>query len=47
MATVTLKKLRKTYGKTDVLHGLSFDVAGGEFIASVGPSGCSNPPLWV
>ncbi|WP_022705165.1 ABC transporter ATP-binding protein [Pseudorhodobacter ferrugineus] len=42
MATVSLQNLRKTYGKTEVLHGLSLDVADGEFVVLVGPSGCGK-----
>lgn len=42
MATVTLKDLTKTFGKTEVLHGINLDVADGEFIVVVGPSGCGK-----
>jgi len=42
MATVTLKDLVKTYGKTKVLHGINLDVQDGEFIVIVGPSGCGK-----
>lgn len=42
MATIRLQNLRKTYGKTNVLHGLDLDVADGEFVVFVGPSGCGK-----
>ena len=42
MATVSIKNLVKTYGKTEVLHGISLDVADGEFVVLVGPSGCGK-----
>ena len=45
MATVTFQDLRKSYGKTEVLKGVSFDVADGEYIVLVGPSGCGKSTL--
>ncbi|PJI91866.1 carbohydrate ABC transporter ATP-binding protein (CUT1 family) [Yoonia maricola] len=45
MADVSITALDKTYGTFDVLHGVSFDVADGEFIALVGPSGCGKSTL--
>ena len=42
MATVTLRNLVKAYGKTEVLHSISLDVANGEFVVFVGPSGCGK-----
>jgi len=42
MATVTLRNLVKTFGKTEVLHGINLDVQDGEFIVVVGPSGCGK-----
>jgi multiple sugar transport system ATP-binding protein len=42
MATVSLKKLTKRYGKFEVLHGINLDVADGEFVVLVGPSGCGK-----
>lgn len=42
MANVKLKKLTKTYGKTEVLHGIDLAVEDGEFIVFVGPSGCGK-----
>ena len=42
MATISLKKLTKTFGKTEVIHGIDLDVADGEFVVFVGPSGCGK-----
>ncbi len=43
MATVTLRKLRKRYGRgPPVLEGLDLDIADGEFLTLVGPSGCGK-----
>ena len=45
MATVSLKDVRKSYGSTEVIHGVSVDIADGEFIVIVGPSGCGKSTL--
>ncbi|WP_370402700.1 sn-glycerol-3-phosphate ABC transporter ATP-binding protein UgpC [Sulfitobacter sp. JB4-11] len=45
MATVTLQDVRKSFGPTDVIHGISTDIADGEFIVIVGPSGCGKSTL--
>ncbi|WP_299476027.1 sn-glycerol-3-phosphate ABC transporter ATP-binding protein UgpC [uncultured Roseibium sp.] len=45
MATVTLENLRKSYGNTEVIHGVDIDIADGEFIVIVGPSGCGKSTL--
>ncbi|MEC4720236.1 sn-glycerol-3-phosphate import ATP-binding protein UgpC [Noviherbaspirillum sp. CPCC 100848] len=49
MAQVHLKNITKTYGKGDkgvaVIHGISIDIADGEFIVMVGPSGCGKSTL--
>ncbi|MEO0914984.1 MAG: ATP-binding cassette domain-containing protein, partial [Pseudomonadota bacterium] len=42
MAGIALKNLTKTYGKTEVLHGIDLEVADGEFVVLVGPSGCGK-----
>ena len=45
MATVTLKDVKKSFGATDVIHGVDVDIADGEFIVIVGPSGCGKSTL--
>jgi sn-glycerol 3-phosphate transport system ATP-binding protein len=49
MAQVHLKNIAKTYGKGDkavaVIHGISIDIADGEFVVMVGPSGCGKSTL--
>ena len=45
MATLPLENLRKSFGATDVIHGVDIDVRDGEFIVIVGPSGCGKSTL--
>lgn len=45
MATVKLENIKKSYGKTEVIHGVDIDIADGEFIVIVGPSGCGKSTL--
>ena len=45
MAQVQLRDVRKSYGPLEVVHGVSADVADGEFIVIVGPSGCGKSTL--
>ncbi len=45
MATVTLKNVRKSFGKTEVISGVDAHVEDGEFIVIVGPSGCGKSTL--
>src|SRR4051794_39361869 len=39
MGAVRFSDVRKSYGDTEVVHGLSLDIADGEFMVLVGPSG--------
>jgi sn-glycerol 3-phosphate transport system ATP-binding protein len=45
MATVELENIKKRFGKNEVIHGVSIDIADGEFIVIVGPSGCGKSTL--
>ncbi len=42
MADVSLKNVYKSFGKTEVIHGISCDIQDGEFIVILGPSGCGK-----
>ncbi|MFD2238090.1 ABC transporter ATP-binding protein [Aureimonas populi] len=45
MSTMNIEKLRKSFGKTEVLRGIDLAVGDGEFVALVGPSGCGKSTL--
>ncbi|WP_274426628.1 sn-glycerol-3-phosphate import ATP-binding protein UgpC [Chelativorans sp. YIM 93263] len=45
MSAIAIRDVRKTYGKTEVIHGVSLDIEDGEFIVIVGPSGCGKSTL--
>ena len=45
MAEVTIRDLRKSYGATEVIHGVNVAIADGEFVVLVGPSGCGKSTL--
>jgi len=45
MARVLLRDVRKSYTGMQVIHGVSIDVADGEFVVIVGPSGCGKSTL--
>jgi multiple sugar transport system ATP-binding protein len=45
MGAVEIKDVTKRFGTTDVLHGVSVDIADGEFVVLVGPSGCGKSTL--
>jgi len=45
MATVSIRDVRKHYGSTEVLHGVSVEIGDGEFVILVGPSGCGKSTL--
>ncbi len=45
MAAVTLTGVRKSFGSTEVVHGIEVEVDDGEFCVLVGPSGCGKSTL--
>ncbi len=45
MAAITLDSVHKSFGRTEVIHGVSIDIQDGEFIVIVGPSGCGKSTL--
>ena len=45
MAEVKIRNLFKSYGNTEVIHGLDVDIEDGEFVVLVGPSGCGKSTL--
>jgi len=45
MASLTLRDVRKSYGNTQVIHGVDLDIVDGEFVVFVGPSGCGKSTL--
>src|ERR1700712_4747595 len=45
MAEVLLSNVRKSFGRTDVIHGIELKIKDGDFVALVGPSGCGKSTL--
>lgn len=45
MSTLSIRNIKKSFGKTEVIHGVSVDVEDGEFIVIVGPSGCGKSTM--
>ncbi|CUH77625.1 Maltose/maltodextrin import ATP-binding protein MalK [Tritonibacter multivorans] len=45
MTSIQLKNIKKSYGKTEVIHGIDLDIPSGEFCVFVGPSGCGKSTL--
>ncbi len=45
MASVAIREVRKSFGATPILHGVSVDIQDGEFVILVGPSGCGKSTL--
>ncbi len=45
MASVDIQDVRKRFGSTEVLQGVSVDIPDSEFVVLVGPSGCGKSTL--
>lgn len=45
MASIELRSVYKSFGKTEVVHDVSLDLQAGEFVVFVGPSGCGKSTL--
>jgi len=45
MASIDVVDIRKAYGGNEVIHGVSLDIADGDFVILVGPSGCGKSTL--
>src|SRR3712207_6136492 len=45
MASVSIRDVRKSYGRTAIIHGLDLEVADREFVVLVGPSGCGKSTM--
>jgi multiple sugar transport system ATP-binding protein len=45
MATISIEHVRKNFGAVEVIKGVSFEVADGQFAVLVGPSGCGKSTL--
>ncbi|MEM7045209.1 MAG: sn-glycerol-3-phosphate ABC transporter ATP-binding protein UgpC [Pseudomonadota bacterium] len=45
MAALTIDKVQKSFGATEVLKSVDIDIESGEFLVLVGPSGCGKSTL--
>jgi sn-glycerol 3-phosphate transport system ATP-binding protein len=45
MASVSIRKVKKSYADLEVIHGVDCEIADGEFIVILGPSGCGKSTL--
>jgi multiple sugar transport system ATP-binding protein len=45
MASVAIRDVRKAFGQTQVLHGVTISIDDGQFVVLVGPSGCGKSTL--
>ena len=45
MANVGIRDVYKSFGTTEVIHGIAFDIADKELVVLVGPSGCGKSTL--
>ena len=45
MADISIRDVRKSYGKDEVIHGVDLEIRTGEFVVILGPSGCGKSTL--
>ncbi len=45
MADISIRQVYKSYGRTEVVHGVDLDIHDGEFLVILGPSGCGKSTL--
>ncbi|MDQ0468971.1 sn-glycerol-3-phosphate ABC transporter ATP-binding protein UgpC [Labrys wisconsinensis] len=45
MTEIAMRKVRKSYGRTEIVHGVDLEIRQGEFIVVLGPSGCGKSTL--
>ena len=45
MAPISIRNVKKSYGKNAVVHGVDLEIRSGEFIVILGPSGCGKSTL--
>jgi len=45
MAQLEFRRVSKSYGNVDVIHGVDLHISDGEFVVIVGPSGCGKSTL--
>jgi sn-glycerol 3-phosphate transport system ATP-binding protein len=45
MSQISIRNVRKTYGRNEIVQGLDLDIEDGEFVVVLGPSGCGKSTL--